>query len=145
MRKKGTLKKSTHFETKNKRFTLIVVAEGAELPAGGCVTLESQQSDRQTRLGGIGMLVAAEIEQRLRRETRTVVLGHLQRGGSPSLRDRTMASLMGVRAIECINEGRLNRLIVLKDGQIGDVDIEEGLKMTKSISEKELARAKLLS
>jgi 6-phosphofructokinase 1 len=56
-----------------------------------------------------------------------------------------MASLMGVHAIECINEGRLNRLVIFKDGRITDVDIEEGLKMTKTISEQELLRAKLLS
>ena len=94
---------------------------------------------------GKAIEIAQKIEEATGIESRPTILGHLQRGGSPSLRDRTMASLMGVRAIECINEGRLNRLIVLKDGQIGDVDIEEGLKMTKSISEKELARAKLLS
>jgi 6-phosphofructokinase 1 len=94
---------------------------------------------------GKAIEIAQKIEEATGIESRPTILGHLQRGGSPSLRDRTMASLMGVRAVECISEGRLNRLIVLKDGKIGDVDIEEGLKMTKSISEEELARAKLLS
>jgi len=94
---------------------------------------------------GKAMDIAQRIEEATGIEARATILGHLQRGGSPTLRDRTMASLMGIHAIECINAGRLNRLIISKDGKITDVDIEEGLKMTKSISEEELARAKSLS
>ncbi len=56
-----------------------------------------------------------------------------------------MASLMGVHAIECIQEKRLNRLVVYRDGEITDVDIEEGLSMKKSISMDELERSKLLT
>ena len=61
------------------------------------------------------------------------------------MRDRTTASLMGIRAIDCLLEKRFNRLIVEKNGQIGDVDIEEGLEMTKTISEKLITDAKRLS
>ncbi|HOO62130.1 MAG TPA: ATP-dependent 6-phosphofructokinase, partial [Bacillota bacterium] len=68
-----------------------------------------------------------------------------QRGGSPTLRDRTMASLMGIHAIECIQKQRMNRLVVYRNGIIDDVDIEEGLNMKKTISEEDIARAKLLS
>ncbi len=69
-------------ESHGKRFTLVVVAEGAELPEGGLVGKDQQGA--QARLGGIGQVVAMEIEQRLHRETRTSVLGHLQRGGAPT-------------------------------------------------------------
>ena len=67
-------------------------------------------------------------------EARPTILGHLQRGGSPTLRDRTMASLMGIRAIDCLVEKRFNRLVVQQHGEISDVDIEEGLAMTKTIT-----------
>jgi ATP-dependent phosphofructokinase / diphosphate-dependent phosphofructokinase len=61
------------------------VAEGAELPDKGLVTQESRDNRKQVRLGGIGNYVAQEIERRVGKETRTVVLGHLQRGGRPPL------------------------------------------------------------
>ncbi len=108
---------------KGKRHYIVIVAEGA----------------------GNATEIAKQIEDATEIESRPTILGHLQRGGSPSLRDRTMASLMGIRAIECIEAKRLNRLIVYKNGQITDVDIEEGLSMKKSISMEELERSKLLS
>ncbi len=89
--------------------------------------------------------IAKQIEEATGIESRPTILGHLQRGGSPTLRDRTTASLMGIRAIDCLLEKRFNRLIVEKNGQIGDVDIEEGLEMTKTISEKLITDAKRLS
>jgi ATP-dependent phosphofructokinase / diphosphate-dependent phosphofructokinase len=114
-------------ETKNKRFTLIVVAEGAELPAGGCVTLESQQVGRQTRLGGIGTLVAAEIEQRLKRETRVVVLGHLQRGGPPTTFDRVLATQFGAHAVRLIVEQRFGEMVCYDPPHILSVPIMEAV------------------
>jgi 6-phosphofructokinase 1 len=89
--------------------------------------------------------LAERIEESTGIESRPTTLGHLQRGGSPTLRDRVMASLMGVCAVECITKGRLNRLISFVDGKITDIDIEEGLKMTKTISEVDMARAIVLS
>jgi len=89
--------------------------------------------------------IAKQIEDATGIESRPTILGHLQRGGSPSLRDRTTASLMGIRAIDCLLEKRYNRLIVEKNGQIDDVDIEEGLEMTKTITEKFIKDAKRLS
>jgi 6-phosphofructokinase 1 len=70
-------------EKAGKKYTLIVVAEGAHLPDGSMVTAERRQDSRQTKLGGIANRVAYEIEKRLGRETRAMVLGHLQRGGPP--------------------------------------------------------------
>src|SRR5690606_34074403 len=69
-------------EKRGKKFTLVVVAEGAEMPDGKLVA-QHEAGKGQVRLGGIGNFVAQEIERRLGRETRTVVLGHLQRGGPP--------------------------------------------------------------
>lgn len=108
---------------KGKRHYIVIVAEGA----------------------GNATEIAEKIESVTGIEARPTILGHLQRGGSPTLRDRTMATLMSAHAIDCIKEKRLNRLVVMKDGKITDVDIEEGLSMTKTIDENELAKFKLLS
>ena len=108
---------------KGKRHYIVIVAEGV----------------------GSSASIASRIEEVTGIEARPTILGHLQRGGSPTLRDRTMASLMGVHAIECIKEGRFNRLVVQKSGAITDVDIEEGLSMKKTISQEEIEAAKLLS
>src|SRR6185295_10195559 len=75
-------------EQHGKKFTLVVVAEGAQLPNGGMVG--QQRAGSQAQLGGIGEVVAREIEKRLLRETRVVVLGHLQRGGAPTTFDRVL-------------------------------------------------------
>src|SRR5689334_11187136 len=91
-------------EQKGKKFTLVVVAEGAKLPSGEMVVLERSQEHRQARLGGIGNFVAKEIERRLGKETRTVVLGHLQRGGAPTTFDRVIATQFGAHAVRLIIE-----------------------------------------
>ena len=88
--------------------------------------------------------IAKQIEEATGIEARPTILGHLQRGGSPTLRDRTMASLMGIKAIDCLVEKRFNRLIVRQHGEITDVDIEEGLEMTKTITPDIIANAKRL-
>ncbi len=106
-----------------KRHYIVIVAEGA----------------------GKATDIAEQIEKATGIESRPTILGHLQRGGSPTLRDRAMASLMGIHAVECISKGLLNRIIVLQHGAIADVDIEEGLEMKKTIPEIDLQRAGLLN
>ncbi len=94
---------------------------------------------------GDSMELAKIIEQKTGIEARTTILGHLQRGGSPSTRDRQMASYMGIRSIECLKEGRINRIIAYKHGEIVDIDIEEALKAEKTIRKEDLDRALILS
>lgn len=108
---------------KGKRHYIVIVAEGA-----GNATDIAQKIEKQTGI-----------------ESRPTILGHLQRGGSPTLRDRTTASLMGVRAIDCLINKRYNRIIVEKNGKITDIDLEEGLAMQKTIPEIEIENAKRLS
>lgn len=79
--------------------------------------------------------MAKEIETATGIETRATVLGYLQRGGSPSCRDRVLASMMGVHAVQSLIDGKKNRLIVFQDGMVKDIDINDGLKMTKGLSE----------
>ena len=88
--------------------------------------------------------IAHKIEAVTGIEARATILGHLQRGGSPSVRDRQMASMMGLHAIECIHDGRLNRIIAFRTGKIVDLDIEEALSMTRTISATDLDRANTL-
>ena len=82
---------------------------------------------------GIGQSydMAKMIETMTGIETRATILGHLQRGGTPTCKDRVYASIMGCRAVEVLLEGKCNRVIVYKDGEFSDVDIKEGLAETK--------------
>ncbi|MBM4000877.1 MAG: 6-phosphofructokinase [Planctomycetes bacterium] len=116
-----------------KRFTLVVVAEGARLPDGRLVTAESTQDRRQTRLGGIGNRVAGEIEARLKRETRVVVLGHLQRGGPPSTFDRVLATQFGAHAVRLILEGRLGEMVCYRPPHIESVPILDAVNQLSRV------------
>ncbi len=111
-----------------KRFTLIVVAEGAVMPDGGVVTLESAKSDRETRLGGIGQAIADEIQLRLGTETRCVVLGHLQRGGSPTHFDRCLATQYGAHAVRLIEEHRFGEMVCYDPPNIASIPIIDAVK-----------------
>ena len=68
-------------------------------------------------------------------ETRATILGHMQRGGSPTCKDRVYASTMGAIAVDLLCEGKSNRLVAYKDGKFVDFDIDEALAMTKDISD----------
>jgi len=114
--------KILHREEHGKRFTLIVVAEGAELPGGATVTQEDQARG-QVRLGGVGEVVAAELHRRLHREVRTAVLGHLQRGGPPTTFDRVLATQFGAHAVRLIVEGRFGEMICYRPPDITSVPI----------------------
>ena len=88
--------------------------------------------------------LAERIENETGIETRASILGHMQRGGSPTARDRMYASMMGAYAVDVIDQGKKNRLIGYKDGHIYDVDVDEAFAMTKSIDEYEYESAGIL-
>jgi 6-phosphofructokinase 1 len=94
---------------------------------------------------GDAIEIATRIEEKTGIESRATVLGHMQRGGSPTLRDRLMASLMGAKAIDCLNQGRVNRVIAHKDGLIQDIDIDEALDTKKSIDDEEINNAWIIA
>ena len=118
-------------ESHGKRFTIVVVAEGAELPDVGHVAEE--QADAQSRLGGIGQIVAAEIEHRLQRETRVAVLGHLQRGGAPTTFDRVLATQYGAHAVRLIVEGKLGEMVCYQPPEISNVPIAEAVNRLRQV------------
>ncbi|MCA9194399.1 MAG: ATP-dependent 6-phosphofructokinase [Planctomycetales bacterium] len=110
-----------------KNFTIIVVAEGTHLPDGEHVVRERRQEDRQTRLGGIGNVVAYELSARLGVETRSTVLGHLQRGGMPTAFDRLLATQFGVHATRLVHQGLLGRMVCYQPHEILDVSIQDAV------------------
>lgn len=88
--------------------------------------------------------LAKDIEKATGIETRATILGHLQRGGSPTARDRVTASVMGAYAVDMIDQGKKNRLIGYKNGHVYDIDIEEAFEMQKDIDEYEYEVAGIL-
>jgi len=118
-------------ESHGKQFTLVVVAEGAELPEGGLVG--KRQAGAQVRLGGIGNRVAQEIEHRLHRETRTAVLGHLQRGGAPTTFDRVLATQYGAHAVRLIVERRFGEMICYNPPEMGSVPITAAVNEVRQV------------
>ncbi len=120
-------------EHEGKHFTIIVAAEGARQKDGGFVTAAGQQENREARLGGIGAVVAAEVEKRTGKESRACVLGHLQRGGSPTNFDRALCSMYGARAVELIAEERYGRMVAFQASGIGDVEVSEAIGELKTV------------
>ncbi len=115
-------------ERKNagKSFSIVVVAEGAK-PVDGDVVVKKiiKDSPEPVRLGGIGNIVAEEIQQLAGIESRVTVLGHLQRGGSPTPMDRVLSTRFGVAAVELINSGEFGKMVCLDGKKISSVSLED--------------------
>jgi len=108
-------------EAEGKHFTLVIVAEGAR-PAGQDYVSESPDTeDREIRLGGIGQQVAGEIQTRTQKESRCVVLGHLQRGGTPTQFDRQLCTRFGVYAVQMIAQEQFGMMAALTGTGIAPV------------------------
>lgn len=119
---------------RGKRFTIVVVAEGAK-PKGGDVVVERvvKGSHDPIRLGGIGKVVGDQIEKLTGTETRVTVLGHLQRGGSPTAFDRVLASRYGTEAAHLIAAGKFNRMVCLKGDEIVSVPLAKAVNKRKCV------------
>ncbi len=118
---------------RGRRFSIVVVSEGA-VPVGGTqVVLEEGGPDRLPRLGGIGQRVANALDEMTGRETRCTVLGHLQRGGSPTPFDRLLATRFGVRAVECVMEGRQGQMVALRGPEVVALPIGETIARPKRV------------
>ncbi|MEA1951984.1 MAG: ATP-dependent 6-phosphofructokinase [Planctomycetota bacterium] len=126
-------------ESRGKNFTLVVVAEGAESPEGGLLTQEEDKDDRQTRLGGIGTRIAQEIESRLLRETRVVVLGHLQRGGPPTTFDRVLATQFGAHAVRLVVQRQFGKMVCYHPPSIHEVPIIDAVNELSNVDPESAA------
>ncbi len=121
-------------EERGTHFTMVIAAEGArEKGKGEFVTAAGQQENREARLGGLGSVVAAEIEKRTGKETRACVLGHLQRGGSPTNWDRALCSMYGAEAVELIATGQFGRMVAFTPSGMGSVMISEAVGELRTV------------
>ncbi|HPN56564.1 MAG TPA: ATP-dependent 6-phosphofructokinase [Candidatus Omnitrophota bacterium] len=111
---------------KGKRFSILVVSEGAK-PKGGTAVVRKLVKDASepVRLGGVSFILADQIEQITGLESRAVVLGHLQRGGSPSSYDRVLATQFGARAVDLILERKFGTMVGMKGGDLVSVPLQE--------------------
>ena len=121
-------------ELRGKKFSLVCVAEGAR-PEDGEMIIKSKDKKRTDplQLGGIGEVVAQKIEENTGRETRVTVLGHLQRGGSPTPFDRILATKFGAFAILLAAENKFGRMVALKGTEVKNVKIEDAIAKQKLV------------
>lgn len=120
-------------DARGARFSVVVCAEGAA-PIGGKLRLiKAAEGASVERLGGVAALVAADLEKLTGKETRSVVLGHLQRGGAPTSYDRTLATRFGVRAVELILEGQFGTMVAFHPPNIEVVPLEKIVGRTRNV------------
>ncbi len=124
---------------------IIVVSEGAVPRDGGGMTRVSLERDAfgHVRLGGIGDRLANEIEERTGAEARAVVLGHIQRGGTPTAFDRWLATRFGLHAIDAVADGDFGTMVALRGANIQRVKLSEGTGELKLVSPAEYAEAEV--
>jgi 6-phosphofructokinase 1 len=129
---------------RGRSFSLVVVAEGAR-PADGeafYVAGTGRDPAAPARLGGIGNWLAAQIDGRVNHEVRATVLGHLQRGGSPTARDRILGTRFGVRAVELVASGQLGHMVALRSDEVVAVPLSDAVARIKRVPpDGELVRA----
>ena len=129
---------------RGKGFSIVVVAEGATFKAGQTVTQEEKMdSFGHVRLGGVGEILAAEIENRTGFETRVTVLGHIQRGGTPSAFDRVLATRFGVKAMELVLNKKFGYMASLKGTDVVEVPIQDAVGTLKTVDDKFYDLAKI--
>ncbi len=125
--------------SRGKNFSIVVVAEGAQFAIkpgvdGKLVTQETKTDEfGHVRLGGISQLLSAEIEKRTKFETRFVVLGHIQRGGSPTAHDRVLATRYGVFATEMVHRNEFGKMAALQGNRIAAIPLSEATARLKTV------------
>src|SRR3954463_12651784 len=120
-------------------FSVVVIAEGARLAAGidEQIVAEKGKKDEfgHVRLGGIGTILAQELEKRTGFETRAVVLGHIQRGGSPTAFDRMLATRYGIGAIDAVHRNDFGKMVALRGTDIVTIPLKEALSRTRTVGQ----------
>jgi len=131
-------------QKRGRNFSLVVAAEGAK-PEGGKEIVYSSGVDEfgHARLGGVGYYLGKEIEKKMDIETRVVVLGHLQRGGSPIAFDRVLATRYGIAAIDLVHEGKFGQMVALRGNEIVSVPLKDVVGKRKTVDLKLYEMAKI--
>mgnify|MGYP001806215769 CR=1 FL=1 len=127
----GVVARLREVNREGRNHALVVVAEGCLTESGQPVT--QVQVDGQVRFGGIGHYLAARLGSLIEAETRVTVLGHVQRGGTPGMRDRLIASAFGVHAVDLIAQGKTDRMVAWQHGQVTDVPLAEIAGVTRAV------------
>jgi 6-phosphofructokinase 1 len=122
-----------------------VVAEGAVPAEGTMPQPEDEVIDAfgHVRLGGIAQPVAQEIEKRTGKEARTAVLGHIQRGGTPTAYDRVLATRFGLHAIDAVREGDFGKMVALRGTDVVRVSLSEATAALKTVPVERYAEAEV--
>lgn len=126
-------------------FSIVVVAEGFKLAGYDRLVTKDAKIDQfgHEHLGGIGELIADEIEKRTGFETRVTVLGHVQRGGSPTAFDRLLGTRYGVRAVDLIHEGKVGQMVCLRGNKIINVPLQKTMKKLKFVDPELIRTAEI--
>jgi phosphofructokinase-like protein len=123
-----------HRHNKGRFFSIVVVAEGARPAESSEITQEEQKDEfGHVRLGGIGVILEKEIEERTGFETRVTILGHIQRGGTPTAFDRVLATRFGIEAIDTVDDGDYGKMVALHGTNIVRVPIGEAVTELKTV------------
>jgi ATP-dependent phosphofructokinase / diphosphate-dependent phosphofructokinase len=123
---------------------IIVVAEGARPKDGGEVMVTGEQDAfGHARLGGVGTWLADEIERRTGEESRAVVLGHTQRGGTPTAFDRVLSTRFGLHAIQAVHEGDFGVMVALRGTDVVRVSLAEATAELKTVPAQRYAEAEV--
>lgn len=121
-------------ELGGQNFTIIAIAEGAK-PSGGSMAVKRviEDSPDPVRLGGIGYVLGDQLRNLVRSEVRTSVLGHIQRGGTPTPYDRNLATAFGTYAASLVVEGRFGRMVALQENRLTSVGLEDVANKTRTV------------
>lgn len=127
------VEKVTMRERAGRRFSIVVVAEGARPVGGEPVFVEPPGNGNYGRLGGIGNRVGADLSAMTGKETRVTVLGHVQRGGSPTAFDRVLATRFGAEAVRMVARGEFGRMVAVRGQKLTSVEIADAVRVPKLV------------
>ncbi len=124
-------------------FSIVVVAEGAKIASGEgekkeeIMVVQNEEKDAfgHVRLGGIGKILATEIQKRTGFESRFVILGYIQRGGTPTAFDRMLGTRFGIAAVDLVHKGEFGKMVTLRGNEIGAIDLKDTVSKTKNIGD----------
>jgi ATP-dependent phosphofructokinase / diphosphate-dependent phosphofructokinase len=134
-----------HRHSRGRTFSIVVVAEGATPAEGQDVVTQTEERDAfgHVRLGGIGVALEREIEERTGFETRVTILGHIQRGGTPTAFDRVLATRFGIAAIDAVDDGDYGKMVALRGTDIIRVPLSEAVGQLKTLDPELYATAEV--
>lgn len=124
-------------QRRGKKFSIVVIAEGYPLEGRGLVASSERDAFGHERLGGVGERLASLLEKHTGFETRSVNLGHVQRGGTPSTYDRWLGTNFGIKSIELVHEGAFGQMVAIQSNQFTSIDLKVAVSKLRTVPEEE--------